>query len=532
MGESVDRILLRWKALEGARRNSEVLWDDVGKFVLPMRRDSATLASGSKRQEYIFDSTPTRAAHRLASALNSMLTPRSSRWLRGRQRVGLDDDTDILEWTDTVSRLIHEDFSRSNFHIRVNEFYMDYGTVGTAVLYFADGFWFDVIPIWECYIDENERGVVDTLFRKFKLTARQAAQKFDEAALPNDIKEALKVAPDKEWEFLHAVFPRGDFNAKSAGPEKFPYASVWVELKSRKVLDESGFFEFPYMVARWTKYSGEVYGRSPAIEAMADIKNLHSMAKANLKGARLITEPALDMEDNTYLSPIKTGAGQINRRTQGSNALTPLYTITQLPVALEIQNQIRKAVNESFYYQQLSLIDNDRMTATEVMQRTEENMRILGPNYDRLERDLLVPLVQRAFGLRFRSGGIPEMPEGMEGEPFTYESPLARAQRLNELASVQQGLGVVAPLVQLKPDIMDTIDLDEIAREAWKLSGVMPKAIRDGKTTDAIRQQRAQQQAEMQAVAMAQALAKAGKDASQADPNAGMLGEISRAVGG
>lgn len=522
-----EAVLRRLRGLEDKRRPFEPLWDDVGKYVLPLRRDTGS-SPGRKRQENIFDATPTRAANRLASALNSMLTPRGSRWLRGRP-AGPYDSLDVLEWTEEVSMRIWQAFCSSNFHPRVNEFYLDYGTIGTAVLYFDEGFAFDVLPIWECYIDEDAWGAVDTLFRKFRLTARQAVQKFDAGNLPEDVRTASEKTPDREFEFIHAVCPRRDLPGSGGS---HPFASVWLDSASGKVLDESGYWEFPYMVARWMKCSGEVYGRSPAIEAMPDIKNLHSMAKANLKAARLITEPPLDVEDNTYLTPIRTGAGQINRRTQGSRPLAPLYTVTELPVALEIQNQLRAAVNESFYYQQLSLIDNDRMTATEVLQRTEENMRILGPNYDRLERDLLNPLVKRAYGILFRAGMILPPPEGIAGDPFVYESPMARAQRLNDLTSINQGIAVLAPLIQMKPDITDTIDLDEIAREAWKLSGVSPSAIRDAKEVQAIRQERNAAMMAAQEAQMAQALAKAGKDASQADPGAGLLGALTGAMGG
>ena len=188
-----------------------------------------------------------------------------------------------------------------------------------------------------------------------------------------------------------------------------------------------------------------------------------------------------------------------------------------------MQNQMRKAVNESFYYQQLSLIDNDRMTATEVMQRTEENMRILGPTYDRLEREFLVPLVKRAYGILSRQGVIPPPPPQLTGEPFTYESPLARAQRLNELSAINQGIAIATPIIQLKPDVVDVIDLDNIMRQIFILAGTSPEIVRDEDTVMQVRQERAQQQAEMQAAAMAEQLAKAGKDASQADPNAGLL---------
>lgn len=520
MAANAERILLRLKALESARAPFEDLWNDVGKYVLPMVRD--TLSKGSKRTEYMFDSTPTRASHRLASALNAMLTPRSSKWLRGMRKVGTDDDMEVIDWTAKVSELIYERFNLSNFHIRAHEMYLYYGTIGTPVMYLDEDFWFDVIAIWDCYIDEDERGDVDTLFRKFKTSARVAEQKFGAENLSDSIKEALDKKPEEEFEFLHAVFPRDDMKM-SVGPEKFPYASVWMESKTKHIISEGGFWEFPFFVPRWMKYTGEMYARTPAIEAMSDVKNLQSMGKANLKAAGKIIDPPLDIEENSYLNPICTSAGALNFRVTGSNPLIPLYPITQLPVSLEMQNQMRKAVNESFYYQQLSLIDNDRMTATEVMQRTEENMRILGPTYDRLEREFLVPLVKRAYGILSRQGVIPPPPPQLTGEPFTYESPLARAQRLNELSAINQGIAIATPIIQLKPDVVDVIDLDNIMRQIFILAGTSPEIVRDEDTVMQVRQERAKQQAEMQAAAMAEQLAKAGKDASQADPNAGLL---------
>lgn len=529
VGANAERILIRLKALESARAPFERLWDEVGMYVLPQGREFKS--TGVRRTENIYDSTPTRAGHRLASALNAMLTPRNSRWLRGMRKVGHDDDMDVIEWTSGVAKVIHERFNLSNFHIRAHEMYLDYGTIGTPVMYFDEEFWFDTVSIWECFIDEDERGDVDTLFRKFKLSARNAEQKFGAEALSEDIKKCLDKAPEKEFEFLHAVFPRNDMKM-TTGEEKFPYSSVWLELGTKNIVKEWGFWEFPFLVPRWMKYTGEKYGRTPAIEAMADIKNLHSMGRANLRAARQITDPPLDMEENTYLNPIRTSAGAINVRVTGSNPLTPLYPVTQLPVSLEIQNQIRKAVNESFYYQQLSLIDNDRMTATEVMQRTEENMRILGPTYDRLEREFLVPLVRRAYGIVSRAGDIPPPPPQLRGEPFTYESPLARAQRLNELSAINQGLMVAAPLMQVKPDVIDVVDLDGVMRQVFVLCGVDPEVILNQEVVAQIREARQQQQAEMQAAAMAEQLAKAGKDASQADPSSGLLPSIGALLGG
>ena len=159
-------------------------------------------------------------------------------------------------------------------------------------------------------------------------------------------------------------------------------------------------------------------------------------------------------------------------------------------------------------------------------------MRILGPTYDRLEREFLVPLVRRAYGIVSRAGDIPPPPPQLRGEPFTYESPLARAQRLNELSAINQGLMVAAPLMQVKPDVIDVVDLDGVMRQVFVLCGVDPEVILNQEVVAQIREARQQQQAEMQAAAMAEQLAKAGKDASQADPSSGLLPSIGALLGG
>ena len=125
MGANAERILIRLKALESVRAPFERLWDEVGMYVLPQGREFKS--TGVRRTENIYDSTPTRAGHRLASALNAMLTPRNSRWLRGMRKVGHDDDMDVIEWTSGVAKIIHERFNLSNFHIRAHEMYLDYG---------------------------------------------------------------------------------------------------------------------------------------------------------------------------------------------------------------------------------------------------------------------------------------------------------------------------------------------------------------------------------------------------------------------
>jgi len=259
------------------------------------------------------------------------------------------------------------------------------------------------------------------------------------------------------------------------------------------------------------------------MEGLPDIKTANAMTKDILEAAEIIIRPPIDMEYKSYLNPINTSPAHINQRARGAAKLEPLYIVDgrSIPVTDALLEKVKNSINDTFFYDAINLIRADRMTATEVMQRVEENMRILGPTYSRLQHEFLEPLVMRSYGILLRRGKIPPPPPQIAQAggyvKVEYESPMARAQRTSDIMAIQKAMGLVGPFAEAVPDILDNYDTDEIARHIGRTTGLPQKLIRDPEQVAQIRQERQKMQQIAQIAAIAKDAAKAGKDASQMD---------------
>ena len=159
------------------------------------------------------------------------------------------------------------------------------------------------------------------------------------------------------------------------------------------------------------------------------------------------------------------------------------------------------------------------MTATEVMQRVEENMRILGPTYSRLVHEYLEPLTKRVYGILLRKGILPEPPQILQryrGKmKIDYMSPMARAQKTSDVAAIQRAIGMVATMAQVSPEVLDVIDFDKAVKYTADATGVPSVLIRGDEEIAAIRQARAQQQQAMQQMQAMKEAAEVGKTLSE-----------------
>ena len=158
------------------------------------------------------------------------------------------------------------------------------------------------------------------------------------------------------------------------------------------------------------------------------------------------------------------------------------------------------------------------MTATEVIQRTEEKMRLLGPVLGRLQAELLQPLINRCFAILSRQKKFVPPPESLRGGDIDieYVSPLAKAQRSGDVQSVMQMFEFLAPLMQLDPSVVDYLDMDGLAQHVIKVTGTPAVVTRGEGEVAELRQQRAAQQAQQQEMMMLQQAAQAAGQAAPA----------------
>jgi len=516
-------ILERYASLRTERQNWESHWQDVADYMLPRKADiTKNRSKGDKRHELIFDGTATHALELLAASLHGMLTNTVSPWFYLKYKNDeLNQEDEAMEWLEDCTRVLNQAFNRSNFQQEIFELYHDLIAFGTAALFIAEDdeneIRFKNIHISEIYITENEKGNVDSLTRKFKMQAKNIYNAFPKAELPEELAKKFNNAPHDNINIIHSVYPSTEY-----GNNK--YVSCYVHEDSGFLLSEKGFKEFPYAVPRYLKSSNETYGRSPAMNALPDVKMLNLMSKTSIKAAQKQIDPPLMVPDDGFMMPIRTVPGGLNYYRAGTRErIEPLNIGANNPVGIQMEEQRRDAIRQNFFVDQLLSVQGPQMTATEVIQRNEEKMRILGPVLGRLQSELLQPLITRCFNILLRNNKFKEIPEfiGEQNIEIEYVSPLAKAQKTGELQALMRGIEIMGALQNVAP-VFDYLDTDNIVNHIKDVLGIPAKILKSKGEVQKIRAEKEQQMMQQQ---QAQQEMQAAEIANKAAPLAKVLGE-------
>ena len=513
-----EEIVKRVDRLHSERANYATFWQDVAKYTLPRKAYiTRTRTPGEKYDYDVYDSTAMQANIVLAAGLHSYLTNPNSRWFSLRiQDEQVNENSEVKEWLSDTEKRMYNQLNTSNFNQQIHELYLDLGVFGVACMYEeedeVEGIRFYSRDIAEIYLCENEKEKIDTVYRKFKLSARQAFDKWGEQA-GEVVKNFMdKKDFDKSVEFIHCVKPRYERDVNKEDAKNMPFESTYIEVSKKHLIAQSGYRDFPYFTPRFNKNSGEVWGSSPAMVLYSDIKMLNEMVKVLIRSAQKQVDPPLVLPHDGYLLPIKYGPAALNFRLKGTadDKIEPLATGANISIGLEIISQWQQIVKKGYFVDLFLLLSDPArkdMTATEVMQRVEEKMLILAPVLGRLMNEFLDPLIHRTFNIMWRTGKLLPPPEIIQTMPYQIEyiSPLARAQKLDQMKSINSFIALTGQLAVAKPDVLDNINEDEIVTDIQELYGVNPKYVRDKEEVKQIRQARAEAQAQaMQQATIAQ----------------------------
>jgi hypothetical protein len=510
-------------SLKNHRSTWETHWQDVADFMLPRKADITQIRiRGDKRHDQIYDGTATHALELLAASLHGMLTSTTSSWfsLKFRDDV-IDQDDTSKEWLENCNKVMLQAFARSNFQQEIFELYHDLIAFGTAGMFITadteDDLRFRTIHISELFISENQRGNVDTVIRKFNVKARSIPTMFPDAQLPNSISEIVRDKPQEDVKILHAVMPN-DMGGIYENNINKPFTSCYVHEDTGFLLSESGFNDFPFVVPRYLKASNEIYGRSPAMNALPDVKMLNTMSKVSIKAAQKQIDPPLMVPDDGFILPVRTVPGGLNYYRAGTRErIEPLNIGSNQPLGLQMEEQRRKAIRENFFVDQLMTVAGQNMTATEVMQRTEEKMRILGPVLGRLQSELLQPLITRCFNILLKQNKFLQPPEFLQDQQIEieYVSPIAKAQKAGDLSSIMRGIEVFGAIQQVAP-VFDYLDSDGLVNHLKDVIGLPAKILRSRAEVEQIREERQAQQEQMQQMQQDMQMAEAAGKAAPA----------------
>lgn len=533
--EAATELIREYEAAAATRGNWDTHWQEIAERVLPRNRTFTTKESkGVKKTDKIFDSTAPLALERFAAAMESMLTPRAQKWHRLRStNPAINDDAEVKAWFDEVTRIL---FSfryspRANFASQKHEDYMQMGAFGSSSLFIDanpdGGIRYRTVFLGETYFAEDHQGVVDTMYRKFSMTARQAMQRKDwEGNLPEKITKASN--PFQEFEFLHVVKRRMDIDPGRADFKGMEYASYYISLEGKVMLSEGGYNTFPFAISRYVTAPRETYGRSPAMLVLPDIKMLNEMSKTDIRAVHKLVDPPLLLRDDGVLGggsmAVRTTPGGLNYggvNAEGRQLIQPLQTGARVDIAEEKMERRRQTINDAFLVTLFQiLVDNPQMTATEAMLRAQEKGALLGPTMGRQQSESIGPMIEREIDILEQQGAIPPLPgllaEAQGEYEIEYESPLNRLQRSEEVVGISRTLETVAPFAQIDPSIMNVFNGAEVARLAAEVNGVPQKVLRTEDEVEAMMDAEREAAAEQQAVEQAQPAATALKDVAQA----------------
>lgn len=513
------RILTRWGTLKKEREPYMTQWLEISEHITPSR---GRFLIGKNRNESrsrwnrIVDSSAVRAANILAAGLMSGMTDPSSQWFALTTGTpNLDEAQAVKVWLDQVQRIMEMAFTRTNTYQALHQGWRDVGTYGVMAMVIAE----DDREVFHCYplsvgeyaIGVDDRGVPDTLYRRFIMTAAQLVARFGRSKLSADVLRNFDARQvDHEYKLIHAIEPRFDRQYGKRDSRNMPWRSVIIQIDSDGtkdgILEESGFNEFPCVVGRWGASASDVYSEeSPGMVALGDVRQLQHEQKQKGNSIDYIVNPPLimptaarDNEDDfepggrIYLdAPAQKDAVQSAWQVQMDiNAL-------RQDIA-EVQQRINQAFSVDMFLM-LSGQQMGKMTATEVAERHEEKLMMLGPVLSRLNNEVLKPLIERTFSILYRAGQLPPAPPELAGVELSieYTSMLARSQRAIRANSLDQFLQRIGQVAQFDPNVLAKIDSFRIVDEYADYLSVAPSVVVP--TEQAQQKIEAQQQAQQQA---------------------------------
>lgn len=542
----VDEVLEQFDAHKQYRANWEPQWRELATFVQPSRSDVLYMRTpGHNQTERLFDSTAIQSNVLLAASMQGSLTSDAVLWFGLAIRdVELGKDHALRKLLDQCSTEMYADVQQSNFASESAELYRDLGWAGLGGL-FADELpngsinHISLHPGEYC-IDEDAEGYVDSCWRSFQLTARAAVARWASKSSEALVKKAQKT-PGARLEFVHYVGPNG-YNGRD---KKSPWIECYIDVENKALLQEGGYPEFPFMFPRWSKTGSGIYGSGPGHTALADIKTLNKAVEMKLRAWALMVNPPMIVRDEGVVGTVKLAPFGLTH-VRDMEAIKPLWEVGgRLDVANLEEDKLRAAIRRAYYADQLQMQEGPQMTAYEVQVRFELMQRVLGPTLGRLKVEWLNPYVSRQFWSKLRRSKkdspfrqvaeiVKKLGKALDVE---YESPLARAQRLQESVAVQRFFQIAIPLNEINPEVMDKVNFDEVMDLHAFATGVPARIMNDEQKVTEIRagRQKAQeeqakanqQQQTMDTLAKGAGAAKALADASSANivpPMAGNLG--------
>ncbi len=551
-------IIRRYNTLRSAAAAHFSRCEQMAPFIAPSRAGiTAPRAPGADQMQDVYDSTAMFAADLLAKYIAGEVINPAQRWHRWKLRKPkhAPERSEADEWIEECTDRALKERSNSNFYAEAPEMLVDYGGFGTGCLmgderkrYRDDGkgegrgfrgLRFQASKTGRFVINEDEEGVVDGVWREYTVSVQAAADRWGRERLPDNMRQILLAERpdyDRQFTIVHCVYPR-PHSARGYGAKGFPFASCWVEKESEEIISESGYKRFPFMVPRWEKTPGEVFGRGPGDRAFPDTRTLNKAKQMGLEDWALKIRPPIIVAHDSVIGNIRIRpAAPTTLRSSGravSDLMQPFETGSHPEISQIKEEELRKSIRQLFFVDQILQmlqVEKAEMTAYEFAKKMELLFKILGPIYGRMQSEFLIPETELTFGLMYDAGAFSPPPPELAGDGTTIEveftSPLALAQRAGDIDAIRMTFGDIGTIALGDPQraeaMLENYDVDAAARIIGEVRGIPARILRSEKERDQLRQARVQKMQQMEIMQGVLAASQAGKNVAPLLKNRGM----------
>jgi hypothetical protein len=523
-------------------------WREVSDFMRPRRSRFWTgdRNRGDRRNQNIIDSTARFSSRTLQSGMHGGVTSPARPWMKlTTPDPSLAKHPPVKEWLHEVTQRMLVLFGQTNIYKALPVVYGDMGDYGTAAMAILDDrkdlFRAYTYPLGSYAVGLDARGMVSTFAYEVQMSVRQVIEKF---ALDDDGRTILweRLSPhiknlwgqgdyEENVDVCWLVVPNDDHRPERLEARFLPWRSCWWEKgqNAPKFLRESGFRVFPFFVPRWEVTDNDNYGTDcPGMTALGDVKQLQIEQRRKGQAISKMVDPPLVgpsalRTQKTSLLPGDVTYVDIREGSQGLKAIHEIgLNLEHLARDIgEVQYRIQRAYFEDLFLMLARSDDRlgaDRPTATEIVERKEEKMIILGPVLEQINDELLDPMVDRAYEMMDLAGLIPEAPPELAGVRLKveYTSILAQAQKLVGVAGADRFVGSMIPIIQVEPIARHKVDWLEVVDGYGDMLGVPPQFLRTTEEARELAQQEAAQQKQLVDAQAAESMGRAVKDASGA----------------
>lgn len=532
------------KELYEARREWEERWKEIRDYQLPFVGDfdnTADKTSPARRRDLrIAQGVAWLAAQVFAAGLMSGLTPPSRQWFRfAYKRPELNTNVEAMKVLDIRHEIVSYVLAKSNFYNAVHSVYLEmpFGQAPLAVFYDPEnGVRFQAMTIGTYALGVDGFGKIQTFARRYDMTLAQIIDCFGVDSLPERMHGLAdnEANLSKKYRVNWLVEPNDNRLPGYMDNLNMPYRSVyWMEQSGdNEFLYVGGFEEWPVPVGRYLVNGLDAYGRGPGWFAEGDSKMLQMMKKDYLTAIELSIKPPMkgsaSLMNNGGINLIPGGLTAVEDQVQ--QFVQPLFEVKldldhAAQEIIRTEDSIKRAYSADLFLMLDSIKDTSRMTAREVMERTQEKMQQLGPVSERFQDEFLTLIISRVYNIINRSGGFPPIPEelqdiiGDEDIEIDYISPLAQAQKMSGLVNVEQAIAQVAQMAQIWPEVVKKVDPLATVSKYFEMLGAPAVMQRSNEAVQEIIEQEQKAMQEQQELQEGLAMAEAAAPAAEAAKN-------------